>query len=102
MARCFDGAMLYVNPYWIPSLHQFRFDTDRNLTAFLVRDEKTIKDEVRVNPRFPLFNDLHNWLRVFIVKPIINWALPNSLNAYDRHSDWHKLEVYATKMSTYF
>ena len=42
---------------------------------------------------------------LFIVKPIINWALPNSpnsLNAYDRHSDWHKLEVYATKMSTPF
>ena len=37
----------------------------------------------------------------YIVKPIVNWALPNSLNTYDRHSDWHKLEVYATKMSTY-
>ena len=36
-----------------------------------------------------------------IVKFRINWALSNSLNAYDRHSDWHKLEVYATKMSTY-
>ena len=32
-----------------------------------------------------------------IVKFRINWALSNSLNAYDRHSDWHKLEVYATK-----
>ena len=41
-------------------------------------------------------------ITAFIVKPIINWALSNSLNAYDRHSDWHKLEVYATKMSTYF
>ena len=39
---------------------------------------------------------------VFTVKPIINWALPNSLNAYNRHSDWHKLTVYATKMSIYF
>ena len=37
-----------------------------------------------------------------IVKPIINWTLSNSLNAYNRHSDWHKLEVYATKMSIYF
>ncbi len=26
-----------------------------------------------------------------IVKPIINWALSNSLNPYNRHSDWHKL-----------
>ena len=41
-------------------------------------------------------------LQTIIVKPIINWALSNSLNAYNRHSDWHKLEVYATKMSTYF
>ena len=28
--------------------------------------------------------------------PSINWALSNSLNTYNRHSDWHKLEVYAT------
>ena len=34
----------------------------------------------------------------FIVKPTINWALSNSLNPYNRHSDWHKLEVYGTKM----
>ncbi len=32
----------------------------------------------------------------FIVKFRINWTLSNSLNTYDRHSDWHKLEVYAT------
>ena len=39
----------------------------------------------------------------FIVKPVINWALSNSLNAYDRHSDWKpKLEVYATNVSIYF
>ena len=31
-----------------------------------------------------------------IVKFRINWAVLNSLNAYDRHSDWHKLEVCAT------
>ena len=37
-----------------------------------------------------------------IVKPIINWALSNSLNAYDRHSDWHRLTAYATKMSICF
>ena len=37
-----------------------------------------------------------------IVKPIVNCALSNSLNAYDRHSDWHKLEVCGTKMSIYF
>ena len=36
---------------------------------------------------------------VIIVKPIINWALSNSLNAYNRHSDWHKLTIYATNMS---
>ena len=34
---------------------------------------------------------------LLIVRFRINWALPNSLNAYDRHSDWHKLEVYAYK-----
>ena len=32
-----------------------------------------------------------------MIKPIINWTLSNSLNAYNRHSDWHKLTVYATK-----
>ena len=33
-----------------------------------------------------------------MVKPIINWTLSNSLNAYNRHSDWKpKLTVYATK-----
>ena len=32
----------------------------------------------------------------------MNWSHSNSLNPYNRHSDWHKLEVYATKMSTYF
>ncbi len=38
-----------------------------------------------------------------IVKPIINWALSNSLNAHLEHSNWKpKLEVYATNMSTYF
>ena len=37
-----------------------------------------------------------------IVKPIINWAHSNSLNAYNSHSDWQKLKVYATKMSVYF
>ena len=26
-----------------------------------------------------------------IVKPVINWAPSNSLNTYNRHSDWHKL-----------
>ena len=26
-----------------------------------------------------------------IVKFRINWALSNSLNTYNRHSDWHKL-----------
>ena len=40
--------------------------------------------------------------RKTIVKSIINWALPNSLNAYDRHSDWHNLTGYATKMPIYF
>ncbi len=44
---------------------------------------------------------LVTWYVSIIVKPIVNWALSNSLNTYDRHSDWHKLEVYATKMSTY-
>ena len=39
--------------------------------------------------------------RKTIVRPM-NWALSNSLNAYNRHSDWHKLEVYATKMSIHF
>ena len=39
---------------------------------------------------------------MFDSKPIINWAHSNSLNAYNRHSDWHKLKVYATKMSIYF
>ena len=37
----------------------------------------------------------------YIVKFRINWALSNSLNTYNRHSDWHKLEVCGTKMSTY-
>ena len=37
-----------------------------------------------------------------IVKSIINWTLSTSLNTYNRHSDWHKLEVYATKRSIYF
>ena len=37
-----------------------------------------------------------------IVKPIINWAHSNSLNAYNRHSDWHNLTGYATKMYIYF
>ena len=32
-----------------------------------------------------------------MVRPIINWTLSNSLNAYNKHSDWHKLTVYATK-----
>ena len=32
-----------------------------------------------------------------MVTPIINWALSNSLNAYNRHSDWHNLTGYATK-----
>ena len=40
--------------------------------------------------------------RPFIVKFRINWALSNSLNTYNRHSDWHKLEVYATNVSIYF
>ena len=38
----------------------------------------------------------------FIVKFRINWALSNSLNTYNRHSDWHKLEVCATNVSIYF
>ena len=38
-----------------------------------------------------------------IVKFRINWALSNSLNTYNRHSDWQlKLEVYATNVSIYF
>ncbi len=36
-----------------------------------------------------------------IVKFRINWALSNSLNTYNRHSDWHKLEVCATNVSIY-
>ena len=32
----------------------------------------------------------------------INWALSNSLNTYNRHSDWHKLEVCGTNVSIYF
>ena len=38
----------------------------------------------------------------FIVKFRINWALSNSLNTYNRYSDWHKLEVCATNVSIYF
>ena len=37
-----------------------------------------------------------------IVKFRINWALSNSLNTYNRHSDWHKLEVCGTNVSIYF
>ena len=39
---------------------------------------------------------------IIIVKFRINWALSNSLNTYNRHSDWHKLKVCATNVSIYF
>ena len=59
-----DGAVfrrrdVVHQPVLESQLPQFRFDIHRNLSAFLRRDEKTIKDELRVDPRFSLFNDLH-------------------------------------------
>ena len=55
-------------------MHQFRFDADRDLPTLLLGDKETIKDEVRVNPRFSFFNDFHifnlpcgsiGWVRSF-------------------------------------
>ena len=43
-----------------------------------------------------------NNLSKTILKFRINWALLNSLNTYNRHSDWHKLEVCGTNVSIYF
>ncbi len=31
----------------------------------------------------------------------INWTFLKSVNATNEHSQWHKLTVYATKMSVY-
>ena len=50
---------------------------------------------------FPFFEDYCCF--TVIVKFRINWALSNSLNTYNRHSDWKpKLKVYATNVSIYF
>jgi len=64
-------------------------------------DSTSEKKQHNLNPNTQCAGGVKTALFI-IVKPTINCALSNSLNASDRHSDWHKLTVYATKMSTYF
>ena len=46
------------------------------------------KHRARYLPYFQPSNASEEQKRSFIVKFRINWALSNSLNTYNRHSDW--------------
>ncbi len=101
-----------VSPFLSRKIVSFQGNKDKPAYNYFQRTRvfgKTTQSKLLVESDDGRYKRIHSYeLRsnfkkhFYIVKFRINWALSNSLNTYNRHSDWHKLEVCATNVSIHF